>query len=247
MDIRQIALVAKDLPAVKDVLFDVLGLKQAFVDEGVGQFGLRNIVMRIGETYLEVVSPVQEATTAGRLLARRDGDGGYMVIVQVDDLAAETARIEAAGITIAWRADAGKAKVIHLHPRDVPGAIASLDQMTPPEAWYWSGDDWASQLPAEHVASITGAQIQSSNPEYTAQQWSLAYNRPLQTVAGVTTLLFDSSEVRFVAATDGRGDGLQAVDLKLADVEAVHRAAKRRGIALVDNSLVLCGTTFNLI
>lgn len=71
MKLRQIPLVAEDLPAVKDIIFEVLGLEEAFVDEGVGQFGLHNIVMRIGDTYLEVVSPLQEGTTAGRLLDRR--------------------------------------------------------------------------------------------------------------------------------------------------------------------------------
>jgi hypothetical protein len=245
MNIRQIALVAADLAAVKETLFDVLGLEEAFIDEGVGQFGLQNIVMRIGETYLEVVSPIQEGTTAGRLLQRRGGDGGYMVIVQVDDLAAETARIEAAGITIAWRADLGKAKVIHLHPRDVPGAIASLDQMTPPEAWYWSGENWASQKRANNVSAITGAQIQSANPALTAGQWSVAYNRPLETVGGVRTMRLDNSEVRFVEATDGRGEGLQALDVTATDLEAVRSAADHLGLAMSGATLCMCGTRFN--
>jgi hypothetical protein len=235
MDIRQIALVAEELVPVQAALFEVLGLEEGFVDEGVGQFGLHNIVMRIGETYLEVVSPVQEGTTAGRLLQRRGGDGGYMVIVQVDDLAAETARIEAAGITVAWRADAGKAKVIHLHPRDVPGAIASLDQMTPPEAWFWSGENWASQQRASRVSAITGAQIQSENPAQTAAQWSLAYGREIVLVDGVLTLPMDNSEVRFVQAEDGRGAGLQALDLTTSDPD------------LVGNTLALCGTSFNFL
>jgi hypothetical protein len=235
MDIRQIALVAKDLAPVQAALFEVLGLEEGFVDEGVGQFGLHNIVMRIGDTYLEVVSPIQEGTTAGRLLQRRGGGGGYMVIVQVDDLAAETARIEAAGIIVAWRADAGKAKVIHLHPRDVPGAIASLDQMTPPEAWFWSGENWASQQRASRVSAITGAQIQSDNPAQTAAQWSLAYGREVVVVEGVHTLPMDNSEVRFVQAEDERGAGLQALDMTTPDLD------------LAGNTLELCGTRFNFL
>ena len=38
----------------------------AFRDPGVAAFGLQNAVMPIGRTFLEVVSPVQEGTTAGR-------------------------------------------------------------------------------------------------------------------------------------------------------------------------------------
>ena len=86
MRIRQIALVATDLATVRGQLFELLGLDDAFVDEGVGQFGLQNIVCTIGNSFLEVVSPVTDDTTAGRLLQRRGGDGGYMVILQVDDL-----------------------------------------------------------------------------------------------------------------------------------------------------------------
>ena len=88
MRIRQIALVTTELAPVRDALFELLGLDDAFIDDEVSQFGLENAVMTIGTTFLELVSPVQTGTTAGRLLERRGGDGGYMVIVQVDDLAA---------------------------------------------------------------------------------------------------------------------------------------------------------------
>ena len=61
MRLRQVALVAAALPPVKAALFELLGLDDAFVDEGVSQFGLQNIVMTIGTTFLEVVSPIQAA------------------------------------------------------------------------------------------------------------------------------------------------------------------------------------------
>jgi len=80
---------------VKDDLFELLGLDDAFIDDGVTQLSPENAVMTIGTTFLELVSPVQANTTAGRLLERR---GGYMVIVQVDYLAAEVARLEHTGI-----------------------------------------------------------------------------------------------------------------------------------------------------
>ena len=91
MKIRQIALVTAELAPVRDALFELLGLDDAFIDDEVTQFGLENAVMTIGTTFLELVSPVQANTTAGRLLERRGGDGGSMVIVHVDDLAAEVA------------------------------------------------------------------------------------------------------------------------------------------------------------
>jgi len=93
MRIRQIALVARDLDRAIEDLRAVLGLTGGFRDPGVAEFGLRNTVLAVGTTFLEVVSPVRDDTTAGRFLARRGGDGGYMVILQTADLAADRARL----------------------------------------------------------------------------------------------------------------------------------------------------------
>jgi len=66
MRLRQVALVARELDPVVADLTAVLGIEVAFHDPGVAEFGLRNAVMPVGDTFLEVVSPVQENTTAGR-------------------------------------------------------------------------------------------------------------------------------------------------------------------------------------
>ena len=84
--LRQVALVARDLDAVVGELCEHLGLTVCFHDPGVAAFGLRNALMMIGDQFLEVVSPTQPGTTAGRLLDKRNGDGGYMAIYEVDDL-----------------------------------------------------------------------------------------------------------------------------------------------------------------
>ena len=75
MKIRQIALVAKDIVSVKQTLSTLLGIEQAHVDPKIISFGLQNVVMALGDTFLEVVSSVEEGTTAGRILGSRSGDG----------------------------------------------------------------------------------------------------------------------------------------------------------------------------
>src|SRR5580658_5383865 len=105
MRLRQIALVAKDLDAARADIAAVLGQDWAYDDPGVGKYGLKNAVFPIGDTFLEVVSPKQDGTTAGRLLERRGGDGGYMVILQVDDLAQALARVKNAAARIADQSD----------------------------------------------------------------------------------------------------------------------------------------------
>jgi hypothetical protein len=67
MRLRQIALVARDLDTVVQDLCAVLGVEVCFQDPAVAVFGLRNAVMPLGDTFLEVVSP------SGR--GRRPGAG----------------------------------------------------------------------------------------------------------------------------------------------------------------------------
>ena len=172
--LRQIALVAKDMNLVQTHFYNLFGLSDAHIDPKISKFGLQNIVMTLGDTFLEVVSPITDNTTAGRLLERRGGDGGYMVIVQVDDLLHEKQRVESADIRIVFEAFTERGSAIHLHPKDVPGAIASLDQMDPPEAWYWAGSNWMKRK-AMLVENIIGSEIQCESPIEIAVMWAIAY------------------------------------------------------------------------
>src|SRR4051812_15771311 len=102
MRIRQVVIAARDLAAVVDDLHAVLGIEVAFRDPGVGVFGLHNAVMPVGDTFLEVVSPVEADTAAGRFIERHGRDGGYMVIVQTEDTDADRARVTQLGIRTVW-------------------------------------------------------------------------------------------------------------------------------------------------
>lgn len=246
MRIRQIALVAEAMQPVQDALFDLMGVADAHIDPKIVKFGLKNIVMTLGDTFLEVVCPIQDGTTAGRLLARRGGDGGYMVIVQVDDLASEKSRLASTDIKVVWETDTGRASAIHLHPKDVPGAIASLDQMIPPQAWYWAGEDW-DQRTATHVGAILAAEVQSDDPKTTAGCWALAYGRSLEQREGMPVLSLGSTEVRFVTADDGRGTGLRAIDIEAIDRESIYAAADRHNLTRHGSTVTVCGTAINFV
>jgi hypothetical protein len=84
--LRQVALVARDLEPTVDSLSKTLGVDVCYRDPGVAEFGLVNALLRSASAFLEVVSPQQEGTTAGRLLDKHGGDYGYMVIMQLSDL-----------------------------------------------------------------------------------------------------------------------------------------------------------------
>ena len=213
MRLRQLVLVAEDLRPVEHAITAELDVEVCYRDPGVGHFGLRHGLYTIGDRLLEVVAPKQPDTTAGRYLERR-GAGGYMVIVQVDDLAAHRARIAASDTRIVFEARVPGIEGIHLHPADVGGAILSIDQADPPDSWAWAGPDWAYHASSTVASDMVGAEIQADDPDHIAARWSAILDRP---VSGARTIDLDDASLRFVAATDGRSDGLAAIDLAAVD------------------------------
>jgi hypothetical protein len=249
MRLRQIALVARDLePVVRD-LTSVLGLGEAFADPGVGEFGLHNAVFPIGDTFLEVVSPTKEETTAGRLLERRGGDGGYMVIFQTDDLERARKHVDQLGIRVVWEVSLPDAATLHLHPRDVGAAIVSLDAMDPAPSWRWAGPGWEERSRTDVVKRITGVELQSENPAALAERWSELLEQPAEWEGNTSytiTLPEDGAQIRFRPASDGRGEGVAAVMLEAADAAAAEKAAEERGLPVDAREITLCGTRFLL-
>lgn len=166
--LRQAVLAARDLDAVAGELRDRLGLSEPFADPGVGHFGLRNAVFCLGDTFLEVVSPVEENTAAGRQIERQGGDCGYMTMFQVEDLGAARERIEADGVREVFEVSLEDMDEVHLHPGDMRGAIVSLSQPSPPGAWRWGGPDWEAR---SAPLTIVGGTVAVSDPEAVRTRW----------------------------------------------------------------------------
>jgi hypothetical protein len=243
MRLRQIALVGADLAAAKAEITQVLGLGADYLDKGVRKFGLVNAVWPVGDTFLEVVSPAEPGTTAGRLMDKRGGDGGYMVILQVDDGLAARARAVGLGVRLVEQAEFKGVVMTHFHPRDVGGAILSVDQMTPPERWEWGGPDWEANVRTEVSTGIVGAELQGPDPEAMATRWGEVLGRPVEFTGEGWRIALDGGELRFVEAKDGRGEGLGAFDVAVRDPAAVRAGAARTE----GEAVVLCGTRVNLV
>ena len=247
MRLRQIALIARDLEPVVADLCAVLGIEVGFRDPGVADFGLCNAVMPVGDTFLEVVSPVQVETAAGRYMARRGGDCGYMVILQCDDLDADRARVERLGVRVVWKADLPDIRGTHLHPRDTGGAILSLDAALPPESWRWAGPEWQKKVHRDRVSEITGVDIQSADPEGLARRWGEILGRECRAEsADRFEVELDRGVIGFVPAQDGRGEGVCAFSVKAENRNALLAEARSRGKSGADGSVRICGTRVNL-
>ncbi len=159
---------ARELDPVRSSLRSSLGLREPFADPGVGYFGLRNAVFALGDTFLEVVSPQRPGTAAGRLLNRRGGDCGYMVMVQVEDLGAARSRACAAGVREVFEVELPDMAEVHLHPGDMRGAIVSLSSPVPVSSWRWGGPRWEERRAPLTVAGVT---VAVRDPEHTAERW----------------------------------------------------------------------------
>lgn len=252
MRLRQIALAARDLETTVADLRAVLGIEVGFRDPGVALFGLVNAVLPVGDAFLEVVSPAQPDASAARLLARRGGDCGYMVIVQVEDLAAARKRVGEEQIRIVFEHAhaAGHTATIHLHPRDTGAAILSLDASDPPESWDWAGPDWQRSVRTDVVAGLAGATLASDAPAALAARWAAILDRPASALGGeVFAIALDGALLRFVRS-GADGEGLVGVDLVEASRAArahAFDAAKARGLRVESDRFWIAGAAIRLV
>jgi len=219
-----------------------------FRDPGVAEFGLENVVIPVGDTFLEVVSPTKPATSAGRLLEKRRGDGGYMVILQSEDLAADRKRMQDLSVRIVWEIAFDDIATLHLHPRDVGGAILSLDVARPPDSWRWAGPDWRSHRRTDTTLGIAGVEIQSGDPVALAGRWAEIVEHPVVRAGdGICEIPLDEGRLRFVGLRDDRGDGVSGLDLKVRDSARILASARARGLAVEDRAFHMCGVRVGLL
>jgi hypothetical protein len=241
MRLRQVAFAARDLDAVVGDLCAVLGVEVAFNDPSVAVFGLRNAVLPVGDTFLEVVSPMQADTAAARYMVRRGGDCGYMVMVQTEDSDLDRRRAAALGVRIAWSIDLDDIRGTHLHPRDLGGALLSLDAAVPAAAWRWAGPTWQRLRPSALAREIVAVEMQCAARDAVAARWAALLGRAVQAGPERTLqIVLDRGVLRFGPADDG-ADGVTVLDVAVADRNRAVDAAAARG-CLRDGEIVISGT-----
>jgi hypothetical protein len=205
--LRQAVIAARDLDLVAGQLRSELGLAEPFSDPGVEHFGLRNAVFALGDTFLEVVSPIRSDASAARLLERRGGDTGYMLMFQVDDLDAARERVRAAEVREVLDISLDGMAEVHLHPADMRAAIVSLSRPQPPEAWRWGGPRWEERTAPYQ---LTGATITVSQPVSVGATWQAILGTELFKVGirisedeldrGLTQIILAADDPRLVPA-----------------------------------------------
>jgi hypothetical protein len=179
--LRQAVLAARDLEPTVERLRQELGLGEPYRDPAVAHFGLANAVFAVGDTFLEIVSPVNPenpaAGTAARQLERSGGEVcGYMVMLQVDDLGAARGRAQAAGVREVFEVELDDIAEVHLHPADMRGAIVSLSVPEPPGSWRWGGLSWSERTVS---GRIVGTVIAIADPDAVSERWARVAGGPV--------------------------------------------------------------------
>jgi len=211
--LRQAVLVAGELEPVASALRSALKLEEPFRDPGVGEFGLANTVFALGDCFLEVISPTQPNTAAGRYLERHGGDGGYMAIFDLQDLDGARSRALGLGARVVWQIDLPDMSGTHLHPADMRGAIVSLDQSRPYGSWRWGGPQWTAQIGTGAPGGLAGITVAVADPADVASRWGEVLGVAVD--ADGPVLALDGGEVRFQAADGERAEGLVEIALEL--------------------------------
>ena len=252
--LRQIALISRDLTAAETNLRSVFGLDVCHRDPGVEKFGLKNFLMPLGNSFIEVVAPFRDATAGGRYLKKRGDAAGYMVIMQTDDIVAARTRMKKLNIRLVL--DGGENSAvsdgIQLHPKDLPGAIAELRWNTASDDidghWAPAGTDWLPHRNTSVVEAVRAVEINSSDHESLALQWSDALARPVKmSNESISLIELDDAVIRFKPLADGRSEGLNEIDIQTANFDQVRTAAKDAECLISNTAVRICGVQFNLL
>ena len=207
--------------ALRDHLARWVSVPEPFHDQGVDHFGLSNAVLAVGDSFLEILAPVRPDTAAGRHLQRRGGDAGYMVMLQVADMAATRQRLADLAVRVVWETERPDAVDLHLHPHDVPGALVAVDTMDPPYSWRWGGPAFAGSAadPAQvapAVGGLAGLTLGVPDPTAAARRWAAVTGQPEPAGASVE-LAGGHQRVDFVAENSA-GPGLLTIRFALPGV-----------------------------
>ena len=117
----------------------------------------------------------------------------------------------------------------------------------PDGPWHPAGQTWQDAVKTDRVSAITAADLQSDDPAALAARWGeILAVEPVDDGSGTPILPLENAVLRFVPATDGRGEGLCGIDLAGGDRASVLDAAKSRNCPVDGDIVTVCGIRFRM-
>jgi hypothetical protein len=218
----------------------------------VAQWGLKNILVSVGGDFIEVVSPFQPGTTAGRLLEKR-GEGGYMIIMQTADAKARRAGIEKRGLAnVIFNYEHDGNHCIQYHPKGIKGGLMpELDSMATSREypdpvntrfgpWHACGKEYelysAGMKRSSHLQLVgveCGLGQGDKDTEAAAKQWEEIFGVIGNRNGYEYGLEFTNAAMRFTKGKKTNGQGLRSITIEVSGQEKLNEIlerARREGV-----------------
>jgi catechol 2,3-dioxygenase-like lactoylglutathione lyase family enzyme len=249
--LRQVCLVASDLAAQEERFKSVLGLQPCYRDPNVRRYGLENVLFPVGQDFIEIVSPTQPGTAAGRFLDQRSGRGGYMVIFDCDDPAQRRQHAEDMGIRIANALQYQTYYGVQLHPRDSGAAMIEFNHTVGGEnldgPYHPAGSNWQDAVRIDTTSRLLAVDIEAPDPAAIAARWAEILEVPVtRTDAGRLELALGESRIRFTPGTAVDQPQFSGIEVQVSDRPSVLRAAAAAGCMTDGSCIQLCGIKISL-
>ena len=232
--IRQIALCTDDVWPAEQRLVAELGVAGVQRDPA-NVFEMRNVVFAVGDTFLEVLQPTAPSAPSARFLERHGGPGGYMLILQVDDLSRARSRVDALDVRVVFDSPPAevhgvRASSIHLHPSD-HRRDPDLLRRDGPVGRVGVGRAGVGR-PRPHRGGGADRRRRAGLGGTRCAGRALRHPRRPTRSGPDRTVELDDSRVRVVPAAPGRRDQLQAVELVASDRSRAGEELHVAGTAL---------------
>jgi Glyoxalase-like domain len=251
--LRQICLVASDLPRVIADMQAIFGVKLAYQDPHVRRYGLENALFPFGLAFIEVVSPLEANTAAGRFLERSGGVGGYMAIFNCSDPDRRGRHANALGVRTAHTIDHAGFHAVQLHPRDCRAAMIEFDH-TEGEVDLRGpygpagGTGWTKAIKTDVTRRLVEIVVESPDPSGLGAHWSAIIEKPFVPDGdggGGGRIAVDMTAIRFVRGEDPR-ERLRTLTIEVADRPGIEQRAAQRGYPVAETGVEFCGVRFAL-
>lgn len=247
--LRQVCLVAANLAAETEKIHRIFGLEVCHRDPNVARYGLENVLFPVGTDFIEIVSPTQPGTAAGRFLERNGGRYGYMVIMDCNDPAGRQAHCESVGVRTANLIRHDSYLGAQLHPKDTGGAMLEFNRTEggedPMGPYAPAGPAWQKAIRLDTTTRLLGVEIECANPESFSARWAAILQRPLSRATGGYRIALDSGSIAFLPGKDAQA-AMAGIELEVIDRERVLRAARELGCVDAAGNVQVSGVRVHL-
>lgn len=129
--LNHVAIAVPDLDAASAIYRDSLGADVS-PPQALPEHGVTVVFVNVGNTKIELLEPLGEASPIAAFLAKNPDGGLHHVCYEVDDIIATRDRLAEKGARILGdgepRTGAHGKPVLFLHPKDFAGTLVELEQ-----------------------------------------------------------------------------------------------------------------------